>query len=76
MTAWIFELELIFDSNEDPDKLFINFLNDKEKTGNNDKEKTSDNNKKDNSKSGSFNHYFELNLIDLITGSWFFDSFI
>jgi proliferating cell nuclear antigen len=46
------KLELIFDNNENPDKLFINFLNDKE-------------NEKNTSKGGSFNHYFELNLIDI-----------
>ena len=42
------KLELKFEDEVDPDKLYINFLNDSDKD-----------------KKGSFNHYFELNLIDV-----------
>ena len=41
-------LELIFDENKEPDKLFINFLNET-----------------NNDKKLSFDHFFELNLIDI-----------
>ena len=41
------KIELIFEDENDPDKIYINFLNAKEKE-----------------KKGSFDHFFELNLID------------
>jgi proliferating cell nuclear antigen PCNA len=43
------KLELLFNNNEEPDKVFINFLNET----------------KDNDKNTSFDHFFELNLIDI-----------
>lgn len=44
------KLELKFDDAEEPDKLFINFLNGSDS---------------DKGKKGSFDHFFELNLIDV-----------
>ena len=49
-------IELKFESEFEPDKLFVNFLNDKEKEKVIEKEKE---------KKGSFDHFFELNLIDV-----------
>lgn len=54
-------IELKFEDESEPEKLFINFLNNKNAVSNDDNVKPAD---KKKSVKGSFDHYFELNLID------------
>ena len=49
-------IELKFEDEVNPDKLYVNFLNDKEKAKVSEKEKE---------KRGTFDHFFELTLIDV-----------
>ena len=51
-------IELKFEDEVNPDKLYVNFLNDKEKAKVSEKEKEKE-------KRGTFDHFFELTLIDV-----------